>query len=214
MTPRRPASGFTLVELMATILCVSILAAVAIPRISGYILQSRLESAKPYLMQIAARQRMFKIENGVYCCSTAGSGTSEDALAAGLGVTLSDNGDFCFVFICQSTALCQTTSGPGFITAAGGTAPDFEVWAILRDVSGNSAAGPGGVACTASTGKIASTGWAGSSGSTSAGRAGQVVVARYPPPLNGAGSVGSYSPHAGLTFRWTDGISTSDALFP
>ena len=213
MTARRSQTGFTLIELMAAIVCVSIVAAIAIPKVSGYVLQARLEAAKPYLMQIAARQRMYKVENGVYCCSTAGSGTNENLLAAGLGVTLSDIGEFCFVFVCQSTTLCQTTSGPGFITATSGTTPDFEVWAILQS-SGAAASGPGGTACTPATGKAASTGWVAAAGSNSAGRAGEVVVVRYPPPLNGAGSTGLYAPHTGQTFTWTDGISTTDARFP
>lgn len=212
--PWPPQAGFTLIELMTTILCVTIVAAMAVPRVSGYLLQSRLESAKPYLMQIAARQRMYRIENGQYCCSVAGSATNEDLMATNLGVTLTDIGDFCFVFVCRSSSLCQTVSGPGFITATSGTAPDFEVWGILQDVPTSTVSGPGGVTCTPATGKAVPSGWVAARNAVSAGRGGEAVVVRYPPPVNGPGATGAFSPHAGLTFTWTDGTSITDASQP
>ncbi len=208
---RTAEAGFTLVELMVTITCIIVLSAMAVPKFTGYIRQARLESAKPYLMQIAAKQRMFKIETGQYCCSAGGN--NEDTLTTNLGISLSDTGDFCFVFICQSAMLCQTVSGPGYITSSG-TAPEFEVWAILQDASGTRASGPSGISCTPAAGKAAATGWIAASTSSSAGRAGQVVVLRYPPPLNGLGNAGAFSPHTGITFNWTDGFSNSDAMFP
>ncbi len=207
-------AGFTLIELMTTILCVTIIAAMAVPRVSGYLLQARLEGAKPYLMQIAARQRMYRIENGQYCCSVSDSATNEDVMAAKLGVTLSDIGDFCFVFICRSSSACQTTSGPGFITSGSGTPPDFEVWGILYDGSSSTVSGPGGITCTPAAAKAAPTGWVAARTSTAAGRTGQVVVARYPPPLNGPGATGAFSPHGGVSFTWTDGTSITDASQP
>ena len=208
MTRRSSEAGFTLLELMATIVCITVLAAVAVPRLSGYVRQSRLEAAKPYLAQIAARERMFKIESGQYCCTT--SGTSENNLVAGLGVTLADIGDFCFVFICQSTTLCQSVSGPGFVSASA-SAPDFEVWAILQDGVGSADPGPGGTVCTPATGKAAGTGFVAAAGSAGAGRAGQVVVLRYPPATNGLGASGTY--HA-VPMDWRDGVTVSDAMSP
>ena len=203
--------GFTLVELMVTVTCIVVLAAIAVPRMSGYMLQGRLDSATAYLSQIAAKQRMYKISTGTYCCQ--GYKGDENALATGLGMNLADNGDYCFIFVCQSTTLCPQASGPGFITATpGGPAsqPDFEVWAILQAATGT-AAGPGSTQCTPSTGKATSTGFAAASSSGTAGRAGEVVALRYPPPTNGPGATGTY--HT-VTFDWHDGISKSDAQFP
>lgn len=208
MDRRSLEAGFTLIELMATLVCIATLAAVATPRLSGYVRQSRLEAAKPYLAQVAARERMYKIESGQYCCTT--SGLSENNLSAGLGVTLADIGDFCFVFVCQSTTLCQSVSGPGFISSSA-SAPDFEVWAILQDGAGSTNPGPGSTACMPATGKAAVTGFVAAAGSASAGRGGQVVVLRYPPPTNGLGANGAY--HA-VPMDWRDGIAVSDAMSP
>ena len=206
---RRNEDGFTLIELMTTIACAAILAAIAVPRLSGYVRQARLEAAKPYLAQIAARERMYKIETGSYCCTA--SGTNENTLVSGLGVTLADTGDFCFVFVCQSSSLCQSTSGPGFIATPSGTAPDFEVWAILQDTASGTNQGPGSTTCTPATGKAAASGFVALSTSGGAGRGGQVVVLRYPPPLNGLGANGTY--HA-VPMDWRDGFTVSDAMSP
>ncbi len=206
----RPHSdgGFTLVELMSCMGIALILAAVAVPRMSGYLRQGGLEAAKPYLVEIAARQRAYLVENGQYCC-TAGN-LNENVLARGLEVNLAKTGDFCFVVICLNPTLCQSVSGPGFITA-NGTLPDFEVWAILQDSSSTINTGPGGTICTPAVGKVLPTGLGAAAGSGLAARGGQVVALRYPTPANGFDTFGSF--HA-VPFQWRDGISTSDAMLP
>jgi len=205
-------AGFTLIEIMVTVSCIAILAAIAVPKTQSYLLHSRLESAKSYLAQVSARQRMYKITTGYYCCQ--GYNLDETTLVNGLGLNLADTGDYCFVFICQDNTLCQQTSGPGFIAPVQGgkaTQPDFEVWAILQNSAAVSAAGPGGTPCSPAAGKAVPIGWALASTSTAAGRAGQVVSLRYPPPVNGPGGTGSY--HA-VPFDWHDGMSVSDAMYP
>ena len=212
MKSKTSEAGFTLIEIMVTITCIAIMAALAVPRIQGYLLQSHLESAKSYLAQISARQRMYKITTGYYCCQ--GYNLDEDTLTSGLGINLADAGDYCFVFICQDSTLCPQTSGPGFITATTGgkkNQPDFEVWAILQNSATQTAAGPGFTSCNTTAGKTSPLGWVLSSSSASAGRAGQVVSLRYPPPANGLSGPGSF--HA-IPFDWHDGMSISDAMSP
>jgi prepilin-type N-terminal cleavage/methylation domain-containing protein len=46
MKSKTSDAGFTLIELMATITCIAVIAAIAVPKVQGYLLQGRLESAK------------------------------------------------------------------------------------------------------------------------------------------------------------------------
>lgn len=214
MRKTAPDAGYTLVELMVTVTCIVVLSAFAVPSLKGYIRQARLQDAKPYLMEIAAKQRMYKVVNGLYCCSNY-DGSSENQLLTSLGLSLTDAGDFCFLFVCNSTTLCSSTAGgpSSFISGnpAGGSAPDFEVWAVLRNASGG-VQGPGGSNCNPAPNKVPPTGWVAASNSGAAGRAGQVVVFRYPPPPNGF-STGAGNFHA-VQFSWEGGSSISDAMFP
>ena len=222
MTKPSRDAGFTLVELMTTITCTAMAARIAMPSLKGYLRQANLQDAKPYMMELAAKQRMYKAVNGVYCCANY-DGSTEDQLATPLGLSLADAGDFCILFVCNSATLCASTAGgpSGFIAAnaSGGTTPDFEVWAVLNTVSGAAKGpapavnGPGGSICKPAAAKVAPTGWVAASTSGLAGRAGQVVVFRYPPPPNGP-STGADSFHAGVTMNWQGGVSISDAMVP
>lgn len=211
---RKPGSdqGFTLIELMTVVAIVVTLGLIAAPRMNLYALQGRLQAAKPYLMELAAKERMYFIETGRYCC-TAYDGSSEDILVSSLGVTLADTGDFCFIFVCQSSSLCEKpSSSPSWIVQQQGTAPDFEVWALLRSAGGG-VTGPGSTNCNPAQNKVSPQGWVNPNNATTLpGRAGEVVALRYPPPTNGqSSSVGTY--HA-IYFDWRDGFTSSDAMYP
>jgi type IV pilus assembly protein PilE len=58
--------GFTLVELMVTILVVSILAAIAIPTYSAQIRKSRRTEARTALLDAAAREEQFYATHNLY----------------------------------------------------------------------------------------------------------------------------------------------------
>jgi type II secretory pathway pseudopilin PulG len=215
-TPKVPKdAGYTMIELMVTVTCMIVLSAIAFPSLKGYIRQANLQDAKPYLMEIAAKQRMYKAVNGVYCCSNY-DGSTESQLLTALGLSLADAGDFCFLFVCNSATLCSSTAGgpSGFISGnpSKDTAPDFEVWAVLNNAAA-AVNGPGGSNCKPAPNKVPPTGWVASSTSGLAGSAGQVVAFRYPPPPNGA-STGTGSFHTAVTFNWQAGVSLSDAMFP
>ncbi|MGI4795186.1 MAG: type IV pilin protein [Janthinobacterium lividum] len=209
-------SGFTLIELMVTVSCIIVIAAIGVPRLQGYFLQANLVEAKPYLAEIAEKERLYRITTGRYCC-TKYDNFDEQKLSDGLGLSLSDANNFCFVFICNSSNLCEASQlTPSFIVPGDPASPaiEFEVWAIVLDPSStNNVQGPGNISCTPLATKTAPTGWAKPGSATgSAGRAGQAVVLRYPPPANGLSvSKGTY--HS-VQFTWTDGISVSDAMFP
>jgi len=62
--PRRRVAGFTLTELMITVAIAAILAAIAYPSYTQYMMRARRADAKTALLDLAARQeRIFSIQN-------------------------------------------------------------------------------------------------------------------------------------------------------
>ena len=203
--------GFTLVELMIVMVIIAVLATLSVPSLRAHILQGRLDEAKPYLMALSAKQRMYRIDNGRYCCA---SGNFEEAtLISQLGVDLTQTGNFCFVFVCRDSSICQGTTTNNFITAAetGDPTIQYEIWAILRRGTTSPLTGPQSVSCSMPTAKLTPTGWVNASTSGRAGREGLAVVLRYPPPPNGVDAAPSTR---GVRFDWVEGVSTSDASLP
>ena len=113
-------SGFTLIELMIVVTIIGILATIAVPIYRGYVQQAHLAEAKPYLLDIASKQRSYKARNGLYCCT--GGNLSEATLTSGLNVDLNGTGNFCFVVICRRrcSALCTSTNSTSFLSTSQG----------------------------------------------------------------------------------------------
>lgn len=201
--------GFTLIELMIVVTIISVLATVAVPIYRSYVQQAHLAEAKPYLLDIASKERSYKARNGLYCCA---AGTlSEANLTSGLNVDLNGTGNFCFVVICRDSTLCAATSGTNFVSTSQGGDPtvEFEVWGILRASSTAAVSGPQSTTCSMSASKPTPTGWVQSAGSGLAGREGRVVVYRYPPPPNRRDSAAGQD---SIFFNWLEGVSESHAL--
>lgn len=203
--------GFTVFELMIVVTIIGILATAAVPIFHGYVQEARLNEAKPYMLDIAARERIYKLRNGTYCCS--GSGLDETVMSAGLGVDLTTTGNFCFVVICRDSTLCTTPTTTAFAAAseAGDPTVEFEVWAILRQTSTTTVAGPQSSTCTMPTTKRPPTGWVAASTSGLAARQGRAIVFRYPPPPNGRDAVSGAN---SVKFSWAEGMSLTHALTP
>ena len=67
-------AGFTLVELMTSVLVLTILAAIAIPTYSNQIRKSRRSEAKSALLDLAGREERYMATNGVYTSTPAALG--------------------------------------------------------------------------------------------------------------------------------------------
>ncbi len=207
----RHKQGFTLSELMIVMAVMGTIAFMAIPRLNIAMLDAQVQEAVPWLTEIAAKNRMYMLENGLYCCGS--STIQEDEIVSDLGVQLADVGDFCFVMICRDASLCETPVSTDFIAPAEADDPtiEFEVWAVLRSSSSGAINAPNATSCTPATGKRDPSGWVRSSTSGDAGREGQVYVLRYAPPPDGRDAVQGARE---INYEWLDGFSKSMVLRP
>lgn len=104
---RKRSGGFTLVELMITVTIVAILAAIAYPSYSSYVIRASREAVKSELLQLAAQQEKIYLNSSAYAISatTAYNGTS----SGGLGRTSGLSADSKYTFsITPQTAGTQT----------------------------------------------------------------------------------------------------------
>lgn len=62
--------GFTLIELMITVVIVGILAAIAIPSYQNYVMQSRRSEAQATMMRLALNEEKFRANNTTYADHT------------------------------------------------------------------------------------------------------------------------------------------------
>jgi type IV pilus assembly protein PilE len=75
--------GFTLVELMVTVVVISILTAIAVPSYVSHVRQSRRTEAKTALLDLAGREeRYYNTNNNVYTNSAANLGYAPTGSAA------------------------------------------------------------------------------------------------------------------------------------
>jgi type IV pilus assembly protein PilE len=70
---KRYQYGVTLLELMAVVVIVGILASIAVPSYRGYILRAQRSDATAALLRVAAAQEKFYLQNNTYT-TTLGSG--------------------------------------------------------------------------------------------------------------------------------------------
>jgi len=85
MAMKRTTRGFTLIELMITLVIVAILAGIAVPSYRNYVLRSHRIEATSALLKVAAAQEKFYLQNNTY--------TDNVGDVAGLGFSTTDDTD-------------------------------------------------------------------------------------------------------------------------
>ncbi|ERI54430.1 type IV pilin protein [Pseudomonas sp. AOB-7] len=76
------AKGFTLIELMITVAVIGILAAVAYPSYTQYVVRANRGEAQAYLMDLAQRQQQILMDSRAYASTVSALGVPEPASVA------------------------------------------------------------------------------------------------------------------------------------
>lgn len=108
--------GFTLIELMIVIVVIAVLASIAVPSYRQYVLRTHRVEAKSALLNLAAAQEKFYLQNNTY----ADDDELTDAPPAGLGLPATTENGFYDIEITAADA----TTFSARATAAGGQAAD------------------------------------------------------------------------------------------
>jgi type IV pilus assembly protein PilE len=131
----RPPAGFTLIELMVAVAVVAILAAIAIPSYSAYVVRGKRSGAKTALLQAAQAMERAYTQSGCYTLTDApctGANVTPQTSAADYSVALQ-------VQTAQAYTLAATPCGaPGAGAAAcgGSTFVDPECGVLTLDNTG------------------------------------------------------------------------------
>ena len=109
-------AGVTLVELLIVVVVVAILASIAVPSYRSYVLRTNRVEAKTALLNLAAAQERFYLQNNTYAANPALATAPPDGL--GLRGT-TESGHYAIVIGAASTTAFSATA-----TAAGAQAAD------------------------------------------------------------------------------------------
>jgi len=115
-------SGFTLVELMMAVVVIAILAAIAYPSYTSYVIRGKRAEGRAMLMDAAARLERFYSDNNRYA-------VADDTLPAGINGT-SENGHYTLTISTSGTYQTYT------LTATPTTFTDDECGNLTLDQTG------------------------------------------------------------------------------
>ena len=104
--------GFTLIEVMITVVIVAIIAAVAVPNYTDYIVRSKFTEAHGQLADLRVKMEQYYMDNRRYS-TNAGGGT------CGLGNTITVAGTKYFTYACATSAPNAAGDQQYVLTATG-----------------------------------------------------------------------------------------------
>jgi type IV pilus assembly protein PilE len=113
---KRPLAGFTLVELMVTIIVATILISIAVPSYRNQLRKSRRTEAKTALLDLASREERFLSTNGAYTNDAGKLGFSSSSQTL---FQMNVGSNYYFVNVCVGNPNIPTTctnaqaAGPG-----------------------------------------------------------------------------------------------------
>lgn len=129
---RRDSRGLTLIELMVVVVIVAILASVAAPSYRQYALRTNRTEAKRTLLNVAAAQERFYLQNNTY----AGPSALDTAPPAGLGIpNTTEHGHYSLAIDAADASAFSATA-----TAQGGQADDARCASFTIDQAGTKTA--------------------------------------------------------------------------
>ena len=108
----RFTKGFTLIEVMITVVIVAVIAAVAIPNYTDYITRSKLTEAHGQLADLRVKMEQYYMDNRRYSTTAAGG-------TCGLGATIVVRGTKYFTYTCASSAPNAAGDQAYTLTASG-----------------------------------------------------------------------------------------------
>jgi type IV pilus assembly protein PilE len=111
--------GVTLIELMIVIVVVAILASIAVPSYRQYVLRSHRVEAKTALLNLAAAQEKFYLENNTYATNAELATAPPD----GLGLAATTENDWYTIAIANGA---DATTFSATATAAGAQTADTD----------------------------------------------------------------------------------------
>jgi type IV pilus assembly protein PilE len=129
---RNNSRGFTLIELLVVVVIVTILATIAAPGYRQYLFRTNRTEAKRTLLNVAAAQERFYLQNNTY----AGPSALETAPPVGLGIRgTTEDGHYSIAIITGDANVFSATA-----TAQGGQAKDTRCASFSIDQAGTKTA--------------------------------------------------------------------------
>lgn len=134
-------AGFTLIELMVTVVILSIITAIALPRYSQYVIRAHRSEAQALLSEAAAREERYYAQNNAYTSNLANlnlrssTGVSDNGFYQ-LSISTSDDTQGGYLLsatplgtqVDDSECAVMTLNALGERTVSGSTSDSGECW--------------------------------------------------------------------------------------